>query len=104
MVAHAPPRILVVADNLPPDSAGLSDLLGRAEWRFIITTMQAAREKIGEEDLAAAIILTPHTYFNGHQKVLIHFLDELVERKIGAFFLTPPAADLELANKMCCSD
>ncbi|HUO07468.1 MAG TPA: PP2C family protein-serine/threonine phosphatase [Phycisphaerae bacterium] len=103
MVAHAPPRILVVADNLPTDAAGLSRLLAQADWRFVITTMQNAPQAIGEQDLAAAILFTPHTYYNGHQKDLIRVLDELVERQIGAIILTTSGEDLELANKMMSS-
>ncbi|MGN6370618.1 MAG: PP2C family protein-serine/threonine phosphatase [Phycisphaerae bacterium] len=103
MVAHAPPRILVVADSLPADANGLGHLLAQANWRFIVTTMQEAPEKIAEQELAAAILFTPHTYYNGHQKDLIRVLDELVERQIGAIILTTSSADLELANKMMCA-
>ena len=102
MVAHAPPRILVVADSLPADATGLSHLLAQANWRFVVTTMQDAPEKIAEQELAAAILFTPHTYYNGHQKDLIRVLDELVERQIGAIILTTSSADHELANKMMC--
>src|SRR6185503_9313634 len=53
---------------------------------------------------AAAVLLTPHTYFNGHQKDLIKVLDELVSRQIGAILLPFNAIDLELAGRMCTSD
>ena len=103
MVAHAPPRILVVADSLPTDATGLSHLLAQANWRFVVTNMQNAPEKIAEQDVAAAVLFTPHTYYNGHQKDLIRVLDELVERQIGAIILTTSHADHELANKMMCA-
>ncbi len=106
MVAHAPhtPRILVVTDRMPPEAAGLSHLLARSDWRFVFARMHEAVEKIAEEDLAAAILLTPPAYFNGHQKELIHVLDELVARQIGAIVLTYSEADRELAGRMCNSD
>ncbi len=107
MVAHcppAPPRILVVSDHMPPEAAGLSHLLARAEWRFIVANMQQAPEKIAEQDFAAAILLTPPAYLNGRQKDLIHVLDELVSRQIGAIVLTYSDSDCELASRMCTSD
>jgi sigma-B regulation protein RsbU (phosphoserine phosphatase) len=104
MVAHATPKILIVADQLPTDAAGLSHLLGRAEWRFIIATMQSAPEEIAQQDIAAAILLTPPAYYNGHQKELIRVLDDLVEKQIGAIVLTYSDSDLRLAHGMCSSD
>ena len=109
MVACPPilPRILLVADSEPPpppEAAGLGHLLSRAEYRFTVASMQNAPEKIASQDHAAAIILAPATYFNGHQKDLIHVLDELVSRQIGAIVLTMSANDLEMANRMCTHD
>ena len=104
MVAHAAPRILVVADGFPPESNGLSHLLARSDWRFIVATMEKAPQAIGEQELAAAILVAPHTYFNGHQKDLVRVLDELVERQIGAIVLTTSDDDLQLAHKMCSAD
>jgi serine phosphatase RsbU (regulator of sigma subunit) len=98
------PRILVVSDHIPPEAAGLSDLLGRAEWRFMFATMAQAAEKIAASDLAAAILITPPAYFNGHQKELIHVLDELVSRQIGAIVLTYSEEDRDLAARMCTYD
>ena len=110
MVAHCSsilPRILVVADHEPPppaEAAGLSHLLASSEYRFIIASMQNAPEKIAQDDFAAAIVLSPPPYFNGHQKDLIHVLDELVSRQIGAVVLAFSPADLELAARMCAAD
>lgn len=98
------PRILVVSDHLPSDATGLSELLGRAEWRFLFSTMAQACEKIAENDLAAAILLAPPAYFNGHQKELIHVLDELVSRQIGAILLAYSEEDRDLAARMCTYD
>jgi serine phosphatase RsbU (regulator of sigma subunit) len=104
MVAHATPKILVVADQLPADAAGLSHLLGRSEWRFIVSTMQNAPQEIAQQEIAAAIVLSPPTYFNGHQKELIRVLDDLVEKQIGAIILTYSDSDQKLALGMCSSD
>jgi serine phosphatase RsbU (regulator of sigma subunit) len=89
---------------MPPEAIGLSPLLARAEYRFVFTTMQGAADAVAEQDLAAAILLTPPTYFNGHQKDLVHVLDELVEKQIGTILLTYNAADLDLAHRMCTAD
>jgi serine phosphatase RsbU (regulator of sigma subunit) len=101
------PRILVIADQNPPppsDASGLGHLLASSSYRFIISSMEDAPAKIAEHEPAAAILLTPHTYFNGHQKYLIRVLDELVSRQIGAILLPFNDTDLELANNMCDSD
>jgi serine phosphatase RsbU (regulator of sigma subunit) len=104
MIAHSPPRILVVTDRMPPEAAGLSPLLARADYRFVFTSMKNAKDAIDEQDLSAAILLTPPTYFNGHQKDLVHVLDELVERQIGSIMLTYNDSDLEVAHRMCTAD
>ncbi len=109
MVACPPslPRILVIADQDPPppqEAHNLSHLLASSHYRFIISSMEEAPEKIAEHEPAAAILLTPHTYFNGHQKYLIRVLDELVSRQIGAIVLPFNQTDLELAGHMCNSD
>lgn len=104
MVAYSPQRILLVADQMPTGTCGLAALLARSEWRFIISSMQAAADKIGQQDLAAAIVLAPRTYFNGHQKELIHVLDQLVQRQIGAIVLTDGQEDLETARRMTSAD
>ena len=109
MVACPPslPRILVIADQNPPppqEASGLGHLLASTDYRFIITSMEDAPAKIAAHEPAAAIVLTPHTYFNGHQKDLIRVLDELVSRHIGAILLPFNQTDLELAGNMCDSD
>jgi serine phosphatase RsbU (regulator of sigma subunit) len=104
MIAHSPPRILVVTDRMPPEAIGLSPLLARSEYRFVFTPMSGAADAIEEQDLAAAILLTPPTYFNGHQKDLVRVLDDLVERQIGTILLTSNDADLEVAQRMCTAD
>jgi sigma-B regulation protein RsbU (phosphoserine phosphatase) len=109
MVACAPslPRILVIADQEPPpprEAAGLGHLLASADYRFIITSMEEAPAKIAQHEPAAAILLTPHAYFNGHQKYLVRTLDELVARQIGAILLAFNQEDLELAHRVCTSD
>ena len=104
MVAGSSPRILLVADQMPTEASGLSTLLARSDWRFIISNMHSALEKIGQQELAAALILAPPTYFNGHQKDLVRVLDELVQRQIGAILLAYNDADLETAGRMASSD
>jgi serine phosphatase RsbU (regulator of sigma subunit) len=89
---------------MPPEAIGLSPLLARSEYRFVFTTMHGAAEAVKEQDLAAAILLTPPTYFNGHQKDLVRVLDELVERQIGTILLTSNDADLATAQRMCTAD
>jgi len=101
------PRILVIADHEPPPqevAAGLGHLLASADYRFLVTTMEEAPAKIAAHEPAAAVLLTPHTYYNGHQKYLVRVLDELVARQIGAILLAYNTPDLELAQKMCTSD
>jgi serine phosphatase RsbU (regulator of sigma subunit) len=100
----APPRILVVSDAMPAEAASLSHLLSRSEWKFVLSSMEHAPAAIREQDVAAAILLTPPTYFNGHQKELVHVLDELVTRQIGAIILTFSPDDTTLAARMCNSD
>lgn len=104
MVAYAPPKILVVADHLPADAIGMQQLLALSAWRFVITPMHEATAALAEHDVAAAVLLSPPAYFNGHQKDLIHVLDELVSRQIGAIVLAYSDADLQLAHRMCSSD
>jgi sigma-B regulation protein RsbU (phosphoserine phosphatase) len=109
MIACPPslPRILVVADQEPPpppEAAGLSHLLASSDYRFIIASMDEAPERIAATDPAAAILLTSHAYFNGHQKSLVRVLDELVARQIGAILLAYNDADLVLAQRMCMTD
>jgi sigma-B regulation protein RsbU (phosphoserine phosphatase) len=107
MVAHcppAPPRILVISDHLPPDAPSLSGLLARADWRFVFATMDQAREKIASQEVTAAVLHTPHTYFNGHQKDLIQVLDDLVAKQIGAIILTCSPDDHDLAARLCTAD
>ncbi len=104
MVAPAPPKILVVANQLPPDAGGLQHLLGRTEWRFVVASMHEAPAQIAQQEFAAAILMAPSAYFNGHQKELVHILDELVERQVGSIILTFTDEDLQLANTMCASD
>jgi phosphoserine phosphatase RsbU/P len=109
MVACPPslPRILVIADQEPPppqEAAGLGHLLASPDYRFIIASMEDAPERIAHAEPAAALVLTPHLYFNGHQKSLVRVLDELVARQIGAIVLTYESADLALAQKMCLTD
>jgi phosphoserine phosphatase RsbU/P len=109
MVACPPslPRILVVADQEPPpppEAAGLGHLLASADYRFIIASMEDAPGRIAHAEPSAAIVLTPHAYFNGHQKYLVRVLDELVARQIGAIVLTYNDADLALARRMCMTD
>jgi serine phosphatase RsbU (regulator of sigma subunit) len=101
------PRILVVADQEPPppqEASGLGHLLASSDYRFIITSMEEAPAKIAQHEPSAAILLTPHTYFNGHQKDLVHVLDELVARQIGAILLAFNQDDLTLAQHMCTTD
>ena len=109
MVACPPtlPRILVIADQEPPpppEASGLGHLLASSDYRFIVTSMEEAPQKIAQHEPSAAVLLTPHTYFNGHQKDLVHVLDELVARQIGAILLAFDGDDLELAQRMCTSD
>ena len=104
MVAESPQRVLLVADEMPSEGSGLGRLLAQSEWRFIITDMESAADKIAEENLAAAIVLAPPPYFNGHQKELIHVLDELVHRQIGTILLTTGEEDLEMARRMASTD
>jgi len=109
MVACPPtlPRILVIADQEPPpppEASGLGHLLASSDYRFIITSMEDAPRKIAQHEPAAAVLLTPHTYFNGHQKDLVHVLDELVARQIGAILLAFNHDDLQLAQRMCTTD
>jgi serine phosphatase RsbU (regulator of sigma subunit) len=101
------PRVLVIADQAPPppqEGSGVGHLLACSDYRFIISSMQDAPAKIAEHEPAAAVLLTPHTYFNGHQKDLIRVLDELVSRQIGAILLPFNESDLELAGNMCNAD
>ncbi len=109
MVACPPtmPRILVIADQEPPppqEASGLGHLLASSDYRFIIASMKDAPAKIAHHEPAAAILLTPHTYFNGHQKHLTHVLDELVTRHIGGIMMAFNPEDLELAQRLCTTD
>ncbi|MCL2647474.1 MAG: serine/threonine-protein phosphatase [Phycisphaerales bacterium] len=107
MVAPSPPRILVVSDSVPSEAlggGGLGPLLARDDYRFIFADMAAASEKIANHDLAAAIVLAPPPYFNGHQKDLIHVIDGLVQRQIGAIVLAHQDADMAMAERMCRAD
>jgi phosphoserine phosphatase RsbU/P len=109
MVACPPslPRILVIADQEPPpppQASGLGHLLACSDYRFIIASMEDAPARIANSEPAAAIVLTPHTYFNGHQKYLVRVLDELVSRQIGAILLAYSDADLALAQRLCMTD
>ncbi len=89
---------------MPGDSHGLATLLARSDWKFVISPMASAIETIGRHSLAAAIVLAPPAYFNGHQKDLIHVLDELVQRQIGAIVLTYSEHDQEIAGRMASAD
>lgn len=82
----------------------MAHLLASSDYRFIISSMHEAPEKIAKHEPSAAILLTPPTYYNGHQKDLIHVLDALVARQIGAVLLAFNHADLEMAHRMCTSD
>jgi hypothetical protein len=109
MIACPPtsPRILVIAnpDAPPPPESGLGALLGRAEFRFLISSMDDAPEKIAEHEPAAAIIMTPTEYFTGiRQNKLTRVLDDLAEKQIGAILLTRDQADLSLATRLCEND
>lgn len=109
MVACPPtlPCILVVADADPlssPDGPGLGHLLACRDYRFVTCSMQDAREKIAREEPAAAIVLTPPTYYHDHETNLTHVLDELAARQIGAVLMAYNAADLEVARDLCTSD
>jgi serine phosphatase RsbU (regulator of sigma subunit) len=98
------PRVLVIGDHLPSEAPGLSNLLGRAEWRFVFSPMGQAAEKIAGNELAAAVVVASPAHLNGHQKELIHVLDELVSRHIGAVVVTYTEEDRALAARMCSHD
>jgi phosphoserine phosphatase RsbU/P len=109
MVACPPslPRILVIADRdspPPQEGCGLGHLLASAEYRFVISSMEEAPAKIAHADPWAAILLTPHGYFNGHSRSLVRVLDELAARQIGAIVMAYEEGDVELARRMCTTD
>lgn len=101
---HAPARVLLIADTMPGKISGLAALLARADFRFIIAPLKDAVGIIGEQDLAATIVLASPGYFSNRQKELIHVLDELTARHIGAVLLTCSDDDLALAQRMTEAD
>ena len=100
MVAHAPPRILVVTDSLPREASGLTPLIARTDYKFIFASMSTATDALGNHEFAAAIVHTPHKYFNGYQKTLIRVLDELINRQVGTIMLADHD-DMEIAERLC---
>jgi serine phosphatase RsbU (regulator of sigma subunit) len=98
------PRVLLVADAVPPDVAGLGTLLGRSDLKFLLSPMQSATTKLEGSDVNAAVILATPTYLNGHQKELIRLIDALAERQIGAVVLTFSPEDHRLAERLADSD
>jgi len=65
----AHPRILIVSDEIPPEAAGLSQLLARSEWRFVISSMAEATEKIEQQGPAAPLLLPPRPTSMGIRKI-----------------------------------
>jgi phosphoserine phosphatase RsbU/P len=98
---------LVIADQESPppqEGCGLGHLLASADYRFVIATMEEAPAKIAHMDPSAAVLLTPHAYFNGHSRSLVRVLDELAARQIGAIVLTYDQGDMDTARRMCMTD
>ena len=99
MVASSP-RILLVADTLPPGATGLSALMARSDMRFVVSPMLAAPDKLDALDVTAAVILATPTYLNGHQRDLVRVIDALATRHIAAIVLTFSADDHASACRM----
>jgi sigma-B regulation protein RsbU (phosphoserine phosphatase) len=79
-------------------------MLASRDYRFVTTSMEEAPEKIAHVDPSVAILLTPHTYFNGQSRRLVRVLDELAARQIGAIVLPYDQGDLESARRLCTTD
>lgn len=97
-------RILLIADEAPTSFAPLHDLLARREFDFQHTTFAQAREHLGSGNVAGALVVADHHYFNGQQPDLIHLLDRLCDKRIGAVLMPAQAGDQGAADALSSTE
>lgn len=95
-------NILVIADE-GAERLSLTSLFQKSDIHCEITSVGQSLEHL-KQNPAAAVVVAPHAYFNGSQSTLIHVLDELCNRQIGAVLVVPKGHDLAAAREMVQSD
>jgi serine phosphatase RsbU (regulator of sigma subunit) len=97
-------RILLIADEDPPRLGALSPLLERADFRFHFASLANGPDALAQGDIAAALVVAGHPYFNGRQQELIHVLDALCARHVATVLVPSQAGDQRAADDLADTD